>query len=266
MRDRAHAAIRGLRRRAERVEAAIPERWRRVAARAGEQVELRLVASLLIVVALGWAFAELTDSVLEHETHAFDRALLLALREPGDPSDPLGPGWMHEVGRDVTALGGVAVLGLLTAAVLGYLWIRRQHRAASVLLAGVLGAALASPLLKRAFDRPRPELVPHMAEVYSASFPSGHAMMSAATYLLLGMMLARVHRERRVRAYLVAASTLIALLVGVSRVYVGVHWPTDVLAGWALGALWAIVVWTVAEWPRSRRRAAAREAPAAGAE
>lgn len=216
-------------------------------------IELRLVVSLLIAVGLGWAFAELTDAVLEDETHAFDRAVLLALREPGDPSDPLGPSWMHEVGRDITALGGFAVLALLTCAVLGYLWMRRQHRAGLVLLAGVLGAATLSPLLKEAFDRPRPELVPHMTEVYSTSFPSGHAMMSAATYLVLGMMLARVHRARRVRAYIVTVCALVAILVGVSRVYVGVHWPTDVLAGWSIGALWAIVVWTIGAGPRGWR-------------
>ena len=239
----------------------VPERWRRAAARLGRHVELRVVASLLIAVGLGWAFAELSDAVLEQETHAFDRAVLLALREPGDPADPLGPRWMHEVGRDITALGGFAVLSLLTAAVAGYLWIRRQHRAALVLLAGVLGAALLSPLLKAAFDRPRPALVPHMAEVYSTSFPSGHAMMSAAAYLVLGMMLARAHRGRRVRAYIVTVAALVALLVGLSRVYIGVHWPTDVLAGWAIGALWAIVVWTLARWPKRPRRPA--EEPAA---
>jgi len=187
--------------------------------------------------------------------------VLLALRDPGNPSNPLGPRWLHEVGRDITGLGGITVLTLLTTATLGYLWIRRQHRAGWVLLAGVLGAALMSQLLKQAFDRPRPDLVPHMAEVYSASFPSGHAMMSAATYLLLGLMLAHVHRGRRVRAYIVTVSVVVALLVGVSRVYMGVHWPTDVLAGWALGALWAIVVWTLAHRRGPRRHP--RPAPAA---
>lgn len=253
-------------RRAARIEAAIPDGWRqavaRAKARAARHLELRVVVSLLIAGTLGWAFAELSDAVLEHETHAFDREVLLALREPGNPSNPLGPRWMHEVGRDITGLGGFPVLTLLTAATLGYLWIRRQHRAAWVLLAGVLGAAVMSGLLKRAFDRPRPELVPYTTEVYSASFPSGHATMSAATYLMLGLMLAHVHRKRRVRAYIVTVSVVVALLVGVSRIYMGVHWPTDVLAGWALGALWAIVVWTLAHRRGPRRHP--RQAPAAG--
>lgn len=215
-------------------------------------VEVGVVAALLTAGGLAWGFAELTDAVFEHEVRAFDRAVLLALREPGDPSDPLGPVWVHEVGRDVTALGGMAVLTILTVAVLGYFWIRRKHRTGWILLAGVAGAAFWSHLLKLVFGRPRPDLVPHMAEVYSASFPSGHATMSAATYLVLGMLLARVHHRRAVRAYIVSVGVMLALLVGVSRVYVGVHWPTDVLAGWALGALWAICVWTVARWLTGR--------------
>ncbi len=217
-------------------------------------VELRPIAALFAIAVLAWALAELTDDVLERDTHAVDTAVLLALRDAGDPSDPLGPPWMHEVGRDVTALGGVAVLGLLTAAVLGYLWLRGEGRVGSVLVAGVVGAASLSQLLKGVFDRPRPDLVPHLSEAYSASFPSGHAAMSAATYLVLGMLLARVHRRREVKAYLVLVGVLLAVLVGVSRVYVGVHWPTDVLAGWTLGALWAIAVWTVGRWVEDRRR------------
>ncbi len=215
-------------------------------------VELSAVVSMLIAGGLAWSFAEITDEVVEHETHAFDRAVLLALREPGNPSDPLGPRWMHEVGRDITALGGVTVLSLLTAAVLGYLWMRKQYRAGWALLAGIAGAGTFTQLLKGVFGRPRPDLVPHMTEVYSLSFPSGHAAMSAATYLVLGMMLAHVHHRRAVRAYLVTVCVIIALLVGVSRVYVGVHWPTDVLAGWALGAVWALCVWTFTSWLERR--------------
>lgn len=220
--------------------------------------EVRPIAALGAVGALAWAFIELTDEVLEGDTHAVDRGLLLALREPGDPSDPLGPTWLHEVGRDVTALGGFPVLTVLTIAVLGYLWMRRRRRLGWVLLSGVLGAAAWSQMLKAVLDRPRPELVPHLTQVYSASFPSGHSTASAATYLVLGLMVAGIHRRRAVRAYVVLVAIALTLLVGVSRVYVGVHWPTDVLAGWTLGALWAIAVWTVARWLGRRSSARAR--------
>lgn len=222
-------------------------------------VEVRPIAVLAAVAVLTWSFAELTEDVLEEDTRGVDRALLLALREPGNPADPLGPRWMHEVGRDVTALGGIAVLSMLTAAVMGYLWLCGRGRLGWVLLAGMAGGGLWSDLLKDAFDRPRPNLVPYLSEAYSASFPSGHASLAASTYLVLGLMLAHVHRRRAVRAYIVGIAILLTVLVGISRVYVGVHWPTDVLAGWTLGALWAIVVWTVARWIEDRR---ARRAPA----
>lgn len=224
------------------------DRLRRLARWARPYLELRIAVALLLVVTLGLAFAELTDEVVDQETDAIDRAVFLAFREPTAPSDPIGPPWMHEVGRDITALGGVTVLMLLTVAVLGYLWMRRAYRMGWVLLAGFAGASVGTAVLKDIIARPRPALVPHLAEVYSASFPSGHSAMAAATYLTLGMLLARVHRGMRVKAYLVAVMIFVTALVGVSRIYVGVHWPTDVLAGWALGTLWAIGVWTVARW------------------
>jgi undecaprenyl-diphosphatase len=218
--------------------------------------EVRVVASMLVVCGLLWFFADFTEDVLARDTHAFDRALLMALREEGAPEDPIGPSWMHEVARDVTALGGYAVLSMLTIAVIGYLWIRRKPRTSLVLVAGVAGAFAASHLLKGIFDLPRPDLVPHLAQVYTASFPSGHAASAAGAYLTIGMMLARVHRGRRMRAYLLGTSVTLALLIGASRVYLGVHWPSDVLAGWVIGAAWALVVWsfaTLIEVHRARR-------------
>lgn len=228
-------------------------RARSWARRLRRRAELRPIAALLAIAALVWALAELAGDVLEQDTHAFDTAVLLALRDAGDPSDPLGPPWMHEVGRDLTALGGAAVLTLLTTATMGYLWLRGEGRIGWVLVAGVVGAASLSQVLKAVFDRPRPDLVPYFSYFHAASFPSGHAAMSASTYLVLGMLLARVHRQREVKIYLVLVGALLAVLVGFSRVYVGVHWPTDVLAGWVLGVLWAIAVWTAARWAEDRR-------------
>lgn len=205
---------------------------------------MKLLAALAAAAAALWAFIELADEVLEGETHTLDTALLLALRAAGDPSDPLGPAWVEEMARDVTALGGVVVLVLLTAAALGYLLLDRKRHAALAVLVAVGGGQAVSALLKLAFDRPRPDLVPHLSHVYTASFPSGHAMMAAVTYLTLAALLAQVHESWRIRFYLLGVALLLTLLVGFSRVYLGVHWPSDVAAGWALGAAWALACWT----------------------
>ncbi|MCW8087419.1 phosphatase PAP2 family protein [Roseococcus sp. MDT2-1-1] len=193
-----------------------------------------------------WGFVELADAVLAGETAAIDRALLLALRSPTNPANPLGPPWLAEMGRDVTALGGVAVLTLLTFLVAAFMALRRLWHAAWLLLAAVSSGILVSMALKGAFERARPDLVPHGSYVSSASFPSGHSMMAAVVYLTLGALLARVEPDRSVKAFVLSAAVLLALLVGVSRVYLGVHWPTDVLAGWTVGAGWALLFWLIA--------------------
>jgi undecaprenyl-diphosphatase len=218
----------------------------------GQRRELVTLLLLALVSAGVWGFVEIADEVGEGTTRAVDEALLLALRTPGDPADPLGPGWLEEAGRDLTALGGMAVLTLVSLAAIGYLVIGRKGHAALLLVAAVGGGMLWSTALKLGFDRPRPDLVPHGSVVYTASFPSGHSMLSAVTYLTLGALLARVHRERRTKAYLLALAVLITLLVGASRVYLGVHWPTDVLGGWAGGSAWALACWLVARWLQQR--------------
>jgi undecaprenyl-diphosphatase len=218
----------------------------------GQRRELVTLLLLALVSAGVWGFVEIADEVGEGTTRAVDEALLLALRTPGDPADPLGPGWLEEAGRDLTALGGMAVLTLVSLAAIGYLVIGRKGHAALLLVAAVGGGMLWSTALKFGFDRPRPDLVPHGSIVYTASFPSGHSMLSAVTYLTLGALLARVHRERRTKAYLLALAVLITLLVGASRVYLGVHWPTDVLGGWAGGSAWALACWLVARWLQQR--------------
>ncbi|ACJ00903.1 phosphatase PAP2 family protein [Rhodospirillum centenum] len=208
--------------------------------------EIVLLAAVLIAAATLLLFLEVAESVQEGETHAIDRALMLALRDPADPAVPLGPSWLHEVGRDITALGGNAVLTLVTAGSTLYLLLVRKRAAAVLLLVSVLGGMLLSTTLKLGFDRPRPDLVPHGMEVFTASFPSGHALLSAVTYLTLGTLLARLQPRRRLKAFFLGVAVLIAGMVGVSRVYLGVHWPSDVLAGWCIGAAWAMLCWTVA--------------------
>jgi undecaprenyl-diphosphatase len=212
------------------------------------RVEARTLLVLLLIAAPLWGFFAIASEVAEGETHGWDQALLLFLREPGDPNDPIGGGNVEEAMRDVTALGGATVLLLLTAAATGALALMRQARASLLLLAAVAGGQVLSHLTKGFFARPRPDLVSHEAYVHTASFPSGHSMMAAVTYLTLAAMLARATPSRRLKAYYLLLAALLTVAVGVSRVYLGVHWPSDVLAGWMIGAAWALLCYGVADW------------------
>jgi undecaprenyl-diphosphatase len=218
------------------------------------RAELAILATICTVAGGIWAFVAIADEVGEGETEAFDRALLVALRNPADLSDPLGPLWFEEAVRDVTALGGNIVLAIVTFAVIGFLLLVRNRRAALLVFASVSGGMLVGYLLKDFFDRPRPDLVAHGTAVHTASFPSNHAMLSAVTYLTLGALLARLEVHRRVKVYFLVLSAILTLAVGLSRVYLGVHWPTDVLAGWCVGAAWAMAVWAMALWLQRRGR------------
>jgi undecaprenyl-diphosphatase len=201
-------------------------------------------ASVLLPIGLAgaflWLFISIAGEVMEGETSAWDRRLLLALRNAADPAMPWGPPWVQEMARDFTALGGVAVLSLMTLAVIGYLVLAGKRYAALAVFVAVAGGLIVSTLLKLGFDRARPDLVPHGSVVYTSSFPSGHSMMAAITYLTLGALLARVEASIRIKIYLLSVAVILTVLVGVSRVYLGVHWPTDVAAGWAVGAAWAL--------------------------
>ena len=217
---------------------------------------LRFEVPVLLVLAAGlgcvWGFIEVAAEVGEGETRALDEHLLLALRESGDPADPIGPRWVEEMARDFTALGGVAVLALITFISVVYLLLMKKRRAALMLVVAVGGGLLLSTLFKAGFHRPRPDLVAHLSQVHTASFPSGHSMLSAVTYLTLGALLSPLHRDWQVKVFLLSTAILITVLVGLSRVYLGVHWPTDVLAGWAAGGAWASLCWLAALWFQKR--------------
>jgi undecaprenyl-diphosphatase len=214
--------------------------------------ELGLLVALAVAAGALWLFVELAGEIREGTALAFDRELLLAMRTPGDLSDPIGPGWFEEMARDFTAIGSMGVLALVAIAVVGYLMISRLHAAALLVTVSVGGGTLFSTLLKHGFDRTRPDLVPHSMDVYTASFPSGHSMLSAVTYLTLAALLMRLQPHRRTRVYVVVTAVVLTLLVGASRVYLGVHWPSDVLAGWAVGASWAIACWAAMLWLQRR--------------
>jgi undecaprenyl-diphosphatase len=207
------------------------------------------LAALAVLAAGLLGFAAVME-IVQDGTHRFDKAVLLGLRHPGALDQPIGPAWLSLAMREVTALGSIPVLGLLTLVALGYLVLDRQWRAVGLLLVSLPGGLLLNTLLKEGFERPRPELVARFMEVQTPSFPSGHAMLSAVGFLTLGALLAAGARRRRHRAYILTMAVLLTLLVGSSRVWLGVHWPTDVLAGWCLGVAWAMGCWlALRPWP-----------------
>ena len=205
-----------------------------------------LLLSTLIVAGGVWGFVELADEVVEGDTQHFDEMAIKALRRDDNPAIPIGPTWLHEVGRDATALGGVAVLGGMTLAVAGYLLMIKKHHAMWLVLSATTGGLVISTLLKWLFSRERPQLVPHLSVVHTSSFPSGHSMLSAVVYLTLGVMLARLVPNRSAKIYFMSMAIFLSFLIGISRVYMGVHYPTDVLAGWTAGCVWATLCYIVA--------------------
>ncbi|WP_339109055.1 phosphatase PAP2 family protein [Thioclava sp. GXIMD4216] len=213
-----------------------------------DRLEIGLLISLCLIGGGVWAFAQIASEMTAGDTTAFDRAVLLWFRDSNDLAVLKGPHWMETVVRDVTALGGVTVLGSLIVFTTGYLLMEGYRRQVWVLLAAVLGGQVVSNVSKLLFDRARPDVVPHGTDVTSASFPSGHSMMATITWLTLAVMLARLQSRRRTRAYLISVAVLISISVGISRLALGVHWPTDVLAGWSIGAAWALTCMLVADW------------------
>jgi undecaprenyl-diphosphatase len=215
-------------------------------ARLGTSLEAEVVIALALLAGLLLAFVLIAGLVTYGATGPLDERIMLVFRTPQDLSDPIGPKWFEEAVRDVTALGSTTVLSLLIICVTTFLALTRRARIALTVLACTLSGTAMSSLAKLAFARPRPELVPHSVEVYTASFPSGHALMSAVVYLTLSVLVARTQPDRRVKLFIMIFAVAITLLVGLSRIYLGVHWPTDVLAGWCLGAVWATLCWLFA--------------------
>jgi undecaprenyl-diphosphatase len=196
---------------------------------------LKLRESLIIFVCAAIFFA--VALVAEGEATSFDREILLLMRNQDAPA---GPSWLLAVMRDITALGGHTILVIVVLAVTSYLLLLRDGAAAFFVFAAALTGTITNSILKLLFDRARPDFVTHLTEVASLSFPSGHAAMSAVVYLTLGTLLAATHRSFAFRAYFIGIAIALVILVGLSRIYLGVHYPTDVIAGWCFGTVWAL--------------------------
>ena len=216
----------------------------------GRQETIVLLAALAVGLGL-FALMKIAEEVVEG-TPDFDVWLLRLLRQPGNPALPIGPPWLLEAAQDISALGGRTLLLTVIVTALGYLILERKYGAMWFVLVAAAGGGVLSNMMKYYLARGRPDVVPHLAIVTSPSFPSGHATVAAVIYLTLGALLARFTERRRTRVYLVVLALSLTFLVGVSRLYLGVHYPTDVVAGWCVGLVWALSCWLVARYLQYR--------------
>jgi undecaprenyl-diphosphatase len=223
-----------------------------------DRTELTFLLGGLLVAGLLLGFVQLSNVVLSGGTQEFDVAVLRALRHADDLSRPIGPAWLPEAAVDVTALGSGWVIGLVVLAVVGFLLLQAMWRTAAFVFVASAGGWVLNAALKAVFQRPRPDVVSHLREVMSLSFPSGHAMTSAAVYLTLGAMLMRISERRATKVYCMVTAAIVTVLVGSTRVYLGVHYPSDVVAGWLVGMSWAVGCWLV-ERSIERRTGMSRE-------
>lgn len=217
------------------------------------RLEVAVLLAILVAVIGIWTFAALAEEVVQGTVGKFDERILLALRHADNLAVPVGPPWLLQVARDLTAFGGGVGITLIAGTVAGYLCLQRRYGLLSVVLVSVVGGTLLSLVIKEAFHRPRPTVVPHLTDIATSSFPSGHSMLSSVAYLTLAALLARAVPGWKTKIYFLVVAVALTALIGASRVYLGVHYPTDVLAGWGLGSFWAILCCGAAHFLAQRR-------------
>ncbi len=198
-----------------------------------------LVACLAAIGVLLLLFAWLADQVTELDTQELDETILLALRNA--PDDPIGSYKVEAAMMHLSALGSGVVTGLIVLLATAFFALAGHWRYATLMVACSVGVGVVMSLLKGLFERARPIVVTHFDPPGGLSFPSGHSMISAALYMTLAVLIARTLERRRLRVFVVAAGAMMAMLIGFTRIYLGVHYPTDVLAGWTLGLTWALI-------------------------
>jgi undecaprenyl-diphosphatase len=197
--------------------------------------------NLCIAACCGWIFLRLVEKVEGGATKKLDEQVLRMLRHKHNPALPRGPKWLPQVAQDVTSLGSGSNLTLATGIAAGFLCLQRRFRAAGFLIVSIGGGLMLSHLLKNFFLRERPTVVPHLTNFDPGSFPSGHSMGTTLVYLTLGGIISRQTRRLLSKAYFLSVALVLTVLVGISRIYLGVHFPSDVLAGWAVGSLWSTI-------------------------
>ncbi len=207
-----------------------------------------MLISLLAIAALLFVFGFVALDVATRKPSGFDHCFILALRRSAKEPVPIGPPWLQEAARDVTSLGSIIVLVIITFAVAGYLFLARKPGVACLMLIAVFGGLALNNFLKFVFARPRPDVVSHAPRDFTTSFPSGHATLSAITYLTIAALLARAYPYPTLDLYFMLLAALLTVLIGLSRIYLGVHFPTDILGGWCIGTAWAMSCWVLMAW------------------
>jgi undecaprenyl-diphosphatase len=215
--------------------------------------EIKLFLILLIIFLCLILFAEIGNMVNKGSTQQFDEMIIYSLRSSENPSLPAGPVWLYQFMNDITALGGGTVIGLITIFVAGFLALQKKYDALGLLLAATIGGTLIVFLLKDFYGRARPDIIFRLHEVGSLSFPSGHSMMSAIVFLTQAAIIARIQRSKKIRFYILSAALFLTFIIGFSRVYLGVHYPTDVIGGWVIGLAWASFCWIVVYFVQKRK-------------
>lgn len=222
-------------------------------ARLAARIEVSLLALWVALIAAIWAFLSLAGELREGELTAFDTWVLIALRHTGLPHEAIGPRWLTDSMRDITALGSFTVLFLITIVAVSMLAMHGKKRQAGVLAAGVVLAQISGQFLKLFYGRTRPSFAVYGDLPTSLSFPSGHSTVATATYFLLALIVAGLEVRTAAKVLVFAMAALLAIGIGFSRVYLGVHWPSDVIAGWCVGGFWALAASLVlSEFGRTR--------------
>jgi undecaprenyl-diphosphatase len=183
-------------------------------------------------------FCLISFAVVSGRSAHIDNSILLLLRNTGNASIPVGPGWFLDFMQDISSLGSVTAVILITVLISGLLIIKKEYITLNSLLTTIIGGGLIELLMKEIFSRPRPQIIPHLVTVYSFSFPSGHSAISTIVYLALAFLIFKFEIKRSIKLYFLISAVFLILLIGFSRVYLGVHYPTDVLGGWTLGLTW----------------------------
>lgn len=213
--------------------------WKFLRTRNDREVMLLLGCSAVLLCV--WAFVAIASEAGEPEHRPLEERILRSFRSAEDPHRLVGPAWVEEVTRDCSALGGMAITVLLLTLITGYLVLDGKLGLAALLICATGSGAVVGASLKHFFARPRPTVVPLLDRVSDWSFPSGHSFNSAVVYITLGIVLAEATARKAGKVYCIGAGFLVSGLIGVSRVMLGVHYPTDVLGGWAAGTGWAAV-------------------------
>ena len=184
------------------------------------------------------AFSLLGYAVSSGGTTELDRSALLYLR--GFSTDYTASPLFREILRDITSFGSMTVLFVITLSVAGYLGLTGRSQDIWTLLAVSIGGLLLISCLKLGFSRARPDLAVDGVRVFTTSFPSEHAALSTMLYLTVARLIAAETRAPLASVYCFSVSLILIVAVGVSRVCLGIHYPADILAGWSIGAAWAM--------------------------